>query len=58
MFTPRVRVIKMSQIAHFLYFLLMAAKKVVTIWTKYLMQQKELTESFQKILCTANFVRY
>ena len=58
MFTPRVRVIKMSQIAHFLYFLLMAAKKVVTIWTKYLMQQKELTESFQKIVCTANFVRY
>ena len=32
MFTPRVRVIKMSKIVHFLYFFLIAAKKVVTIW--------------------------
>ena len=28
----------------------MAAKKVVTIWTKYLMQQKDLIGSFQKMV--------
>ena len=41
-FDPRVRVIKMSQIAHFLYFLLMTGKKVVKIRGKYLMHQKDL----------------
>ena len=34
MFTPRVVVIKMSQIAHFMYFLL--SKKTVPIWARYL----------------------
>ena len=33
MFAPRVSVTKMSQLAHFLYFLLIPA----TIWAKYLM---------------------
>ena len=36
MFTLGVLVIKMSKMAHFLYFLLMAAKKTVTVWVKYL----------------------
>ena len=46
MFTPRVRVIKMSQIAHFVYFLLITA----TIWAKHLMHQKELIEFFHKMV--------
>ena len=37
MFTPRIRVIRMSQIAHFLNFLLITAKKIVTVFAKYLM---------------------
>ena len=36
MFTVRVMVIKMTKMAHFLYFLLMTAKKIITVWTKYL----------------------
>ena len=36
MFTSQVMVIKKSKMAHFLYFLLMPAKKSVTVWTKYL----------------------
>ena len=36
-FTPRIRVIRMSQIAHFLNFLLITAKKIVTVFAKYLM---------------------
>ena len=55
MFTSRVGIIKMSQIAHFLYFLLMTAKKVITFWAKYLMQQKDLIESFQKIIWLIDF---
>ena len=35
-FSPAFMVIKMSQIAHFLYFLLMTTKKPVTVWAKYL----------------------
>ena len=34
MFTPRAMVIKMSKMLIFLYFLLMLAKKSVTVWTK------------------------
>ena len=34
MFTSRVMVINMSKMIHFLYFLLMAAKKLVTVWEK------------------------
>ena len=37
LFTHRVRIIKMSEIAHTLYFLLMTARKTVTIWAKYSM---------------------
>ena len=55
MFIPRVTVIKMSQIAHILYFLLMATKNVVTIWAKYLMHQKILTECFQKMVWLLGF---
>ena len=36
MFTPQIIVIKMLKLDHFLYFLLMEAKKLVTVWTKYL----------------------
>ena len=41
MFIPGVMAIKMSKMAHFLYFLLMAAKN---------QSLKDLTEFFQKIL--------
>ena len=41
MFIPGVKVIKMSKMAHFLYFLLMAGKN---------QSLKDLTEFFQKIL--------
>ena len=33
-FTSRDMVIKMSKIFHFLYFLLIAAKKSITVWEK------------------------
>ena len=36
MFAPGVMIIKMSKMTHFLYFLLMPAKKSVTVWRKYL----------------------
>ena len=36
LFTLKVMVIKISEIAHFLYFMLMAAKQSVAVWTKYL----------------------
>ena len=36
MFTPRVMVMTMSKMAHFLYFLLMKTKKLGTDWAKYL----------------------
>ena len=36
MFTSQIIVIKMLKLDHFLYFLLMEAKKLVTVWTKYL----------------------
>ena len=36
MFAPRVMVIEMSKMAHFLHFLLMPAKKSNTIWRSYL----------------------
>ena len=35
MFTPRIKVIKMSKLAHFLEFLLIKAK-IQSIWAKYL----------------------
>ena len=35
-FTIRVMVIKMTKMTHFLYFLLMTAKKIITVWAKYL----------------------
>ena len=36
MFTPTVMVIKISKMSHFLYFMLMAVKKLVTVWAKHL----------------------
>ena len=36
MFSPTFMVVKMSKMVHFLYFLLMTAKKPVTVWLKYL----------------------
>ena len=36
MFTHGVMVIKIVELGQFLYFLLMAAKKKVTVWAKYL----------------------
>ena len=36
MFTPRIMVIKMSKITHFMYFLLNTAKRSVLVWTSYL----------------------
>ena len=41
-FTPTVTVIRKSQIAHFFVFLLMAAKKVVTVLAKHLIHLKDL----------------
>lgn len=35
MFTPRVMTIKMSEMAHFMYFLLNTAKKSVPVWARY-----------------------
>ena len=35
-FTPRVMVIKMSKMAHFMYFLLNTAKTSVPVWARYL----------------------
>ena len=55
MFTSRVGIIKISQTAHFLHFLLMTAKKVIIFWAKYLMQKKDLIESFQKIIWLIDF---
>ena len=36
MFALGIMVIKMSKMAHFLYFLLITAKKSVSVWAKYL----------------------
>ena len=36
MFTPRIMVIKMSKITHFMYFLLNTAERSVLVWTSYL----------------------
>ena len=36
MFNSRVLLIKMSKMAHFLYFLLKTAKKIVPVWIKFL----------------------
>ena len=55
MFTSRVGIIKISQIAHFLHFLLMTAKKVIIFWAKYLMQKKDIIESFQEIIWLIDF---
>ena len=57
MFPSRIRVMKISQIAYFLYFLLMTAKKVVTIWRNCLMHQKDLIQSFQIMALKLLFVR-
>ena len=35
MFTPRVMIIKMSEMVHFMYFLLNTAKKSVPVWARY-----------------------
>lgn len=35
MFTPRVMIIKMSEMAHFMHFLLNTAKKSVPVWARY-----------------------
>lgn len=34
MFTPRVMIIKMSEMAHFMHFLLNTAKKSVPVWAR------------------------
>ena len=34
MFTPRVVIIKMPEMAHFMYFLLNTAKKSVPVWAR------------------------
>ena len=36
MFNSRVLLIKMSKMAHFLYFLLKTAKQIVPVWIKFL----------------------
>ena len=36
MFAPGIMVIKMSKMAHFLYFLPITIKKSVSVWAKYL----------------------
>ena len=40
MFTPRVMVIKMYEMAHFMYFLLNTAKKSIPVWSRYLSAPK------------------
>ena len=49
-FAPGVMVIKMSKIAHFLYFLLMPAKKV-TVWRKYDLKRSYLALSENAMDC-------
>ena len=50
MFISRAMIIKTSAIADFVYFLLMAAKKLVTVWVKILVHLKDLIEFFQKMI--------
>ena len=40
MFTPRVMVIKMYEMAHFMYFLLNTATKSIPVWSRYLSAPK------------------
>ena len=55
MFTPRITVIEMPQIAHFLHILLMTTNNYLKSGQKCFMYLKDLIEFFQKMLWLVGF---
>ena len=55
MFTPTVMVIKMSKMAHFLYFQLMTAKKLWQFQQNIYVHLKDLIEFLQKMVWLISF---
>ena len=57
MFTPKVMVIRMSKMVHFMYFLLNTEKKK-KIWARYLNPSESFTQNFTKYKALQNTMDY